>query len=397
MSPPRLLVVSTQPWNFGARTAFALRAAGCRVEAACPADALLARSAAPERVHRLRHRRLAADLRQAVEAAKPARIIPCDDVSAGLVAALHAEPGLRPLIEASLGTPGSYPIAGRKSAQMALSTELGLPMPATKPVPTLDALEAALARGPLPRVLKTDGSWGGAGVIVLREGGEAREAWARATRRPSLAKTAKLAAWERSIRPFIAWRDWRPMVPDLQDFVPGRPANRAVFCEQGRVIAGLSVEVLQTISPTGPASVVQVIEHPDMTASAAAMVARLGLSGFLGFDFVLDPQTGRALMIEMNPRATPICHLTAADGQGGLAAAFAAHLAGQEASAVPLPAPGEVIALFPGEWLRDAASPWLRGRHDVPWQDLPLMRAYLDDAAAAERFERLRARLRRGR
>jgi hypothetical protein len=391
-SPPRLLLVSTQPWNFGARLAYALRRAGCHVEGASPPGALMARSSAPAVWHRLRQWRLEQDLAAAIARARPDRVVPCDDRSAALIAGLHGTPGLRPLVESSLGDPAAYPVAGHKSAQMALAARMGLPVPSTLSLPNRAALDTALANGLLPRVLKTDGSWGGAGVIVLRDRAEAGPAWDRATARPGLLSTAKLAAWERSIRPFFERRRWRPGAPDLQDFVPGRPANRAVLVERGQVIAGLSVEVLHTISPTGPASVVRVIDHPDMTATAAAMAERLGLSGFLGFDFVLEEQGGRALMLEMNPRATPICHLAPEPG-GGLASAFFAHLAGRPV-AQTLPQPGETIALFPGEWLRDPESCYLDGRHDVPWHDPPLLRSYLDDAAAAERFARLRARLR---
>lgn len=381
----RLLVVSTQPWTVAARLAMALRHAGCEVEGASPRGSLLARSAAPARQHVLRPWSMAADLARALRAARPLRAVPADDRAAALLRALHAEAELREVIEASLGDPRGYPVAAAKSAQMALAARLGLPMPPTWPVPTLAALQAAIAAGGLPRVLKTDGSWGGAGVQVLRDAADAAPAFARATAAPSLMQSLKLAAWEGSLNPVFARRDWRPGVPDLQDFVQGHPANRAVIAERGRVLAGLSVEVLHAASPTAPATVVRVVEDAQMAESAAAMTAELGLSGFLGFDFVVEAGTGRKLLIEMNPRATPICHLG-----GGLAAAYAAHLRGEDPAAVPLPAPGTQIALFPGEWLRDPHSPHLRGGwHDVPWEDPSLLRAYLDDAAALERFARL--------
>jgi hypothetical protein len=238
-------------------------------------------------------------------------------------------------------------------------------------------------------VLKTDGSWGGAGVQVLREAAEAAPAFARATEAPTLMQSLKLAAWEGSLNPLFARREWQPGVPDLQDFVAGHPANRAVIAERGRVLAGLSVEVLHAASATAPATVVRVTQDAQMEASAAAMTEALGLSGFLGFDFVVEHGTGRKLLIEMNPRATPICHLGGGPGGGGLAAAYAAHLRGEDPAAAPLPPPGTEIALFPGEWLRDPHSPHLRGAfHDVPWEDRGLLRAYLEDMAGLERFAR---------
>ncbi|MBS7791983.1 hypothetical protein KTR66_18430 [Roseococcus sp. SDR] len=385
----RLLVVSTQPWTVAARLAMALRDSGCVVEAASPRGSLLARCAAPTRQHLLRPWSMGADLARALRAARPDRAIPADDRAAALLRALHAEADLSALIEASLGDPSGYAVAAAKSAQMALAARLGLPMPATRPVESLAALQAALAEGGLPRVLKTDGSWGGAGVQVLRAMSDAAPAFARATTAPSLLQSLKLAAWEGSLNPVFARRDWQPGMPDLQDFVDGHPANRAVIAERGRVLAGLSVEVLQAASPTAPATVIRVVEDAEMTASAAAMTEALGLSGFLGFDFVVEPGTGRKLLIEMNPRATPICHLG-----GGLAAAYAAHLKGEDAAAIP--PPGTEVALFPGEWLRDPHSPHLHGAwHDVPWTDPGLLRAYLDDAAALDRFARRQRLFRR--
>ncbi len=385
----KLLVVSTQPWTVAARLAMALRAAGCGVEGASPRGSLLARSAAPTRNHVLRPWSMGADLARALRAARPDRAVPADDRAAALLRALHAEADLGAVIEASLGEPLGYPVAAAKSAQMALAARLGLPMPGTRPAPTLAALTAAITEGGLPRVLKTDGSWGGAGVQVLREAAEAAPAFARATEAPTLMQSLKLAAWEGSLNPLFARREWQPGVPDLQDFVAGHPANRAVIAERGRVLAGLSVEVLHAASATAPATVVRVTQDAQMEASAAAMTEALGLSGFLGFDFVVEHGTGRKLLIEMNPRATPICHLGGGPGGGGLAAAYAAHLRGEDPAAAPLPPPGTEIALFPGEWLRDPHSPHLRGAfHDVPWEDRGLLRAYLEDMAGLERFAR---------
>ena len=74
----------------------------------------------------------------------------------------------------------------------------------------------------------------------------------------------------------------------LQEEVIGRPANRAVVCYKGKVLAGISVEALETQHDLGPASIVRLIQNQDMTAIAQMMVERFQLSGFIGFDFVLD-------------------------------------------------------------------------------------------------------------
>ena len=348
-------------------------------------------------MHRLQHRNLVGDLAATLRDVRPAALIPCDDHAAALLMQLHGECDLASMIESALGDPASYPVAGSKSRQMALSAELGLPMPATQPIADFDALVSALNDGDFPRVLKADGTAGGTGVAVIRDLAGAKSAWDRLFRPPSLIQVLARVGREGNIRSIVARRQWQERSCDLQSFVAGIPANRAVLCNRGYVLAGVSVEVLQTLYPNGPGSVVRVIDHPDMTASAAAMVKRLGLSGFLGFDFVLDESSGHALMIEMNPRATPICSLPIGDAAGtDFAGALFSLVTGLPASPVP-PVPSDTIAVFPGEWYRDPSSHFLRDFwHDVPWDDPELLYAYLDEIRAEHRFARLKSALGRG-
>ena len=45
---------------------------------------------------------------------------------------------------------------------------------------------------------------------------------------------------------------------------------------------------------------------------------------------------------------------------------------------------GDTIALFPREWLRDPASPWLKTAfHDVPWDDPATVRSCIEKASPA--------------
>ena len=93
-------------------------------------------------------------------------------------------------------------------------------------------------------------------------------------------------------------------------FIPGVPANRAVLCWHGEVLAGLSVEAVKTAHATGPATVVRILDNAEMAEATGHVVRCLGLSGFVGFDFILERTSGRAFLIEMNPRPTPICHFS---------------------------------------------------------------------------------------
>ena len=87
----------------------------------------------------------------------------------------------------------------------------------------------------------------------------------------------------------------------------------------------------------GDGTVVRVIDHPEMQAAAAYMAGRLRLSGFCGFDFVLDAE-GRAHLIELNARPTPVAHFPDDHGRT-LAGVLYQRLTGTvaAASAEPLP------------------------------------------------------------
>ena len=64
----------------------------------------------------------------------------------------------------------------------------------------------------------------------------------------------------------------------------------------------------------GPSTVIKVIDDAEMLAASGEMARRLRLTGLCGFDFVLEEETGRAHLVEVNPRATPTVHLLAAGG-----------------------------------------------------------------------------------
>jgi hypothetical protein len=141
------------------------------------------------------------------------------------------------------------------------------------------------------------------------------------------------------------------------------------------VLAGLSVEVLQASSATGPATVVRLIDHDDMTEAARKIVARLQLSGLVGFDFMLEAETGRAWLLEMNVRPTQICHL-AVDRDSDMIGALATRLGASPVRSLSA-VPERTIALYPQEIWRDPNSKHFASAfHDVPWHLPQFVDAY---------------------
>ena len=261
---------------------------------------------------------------------------------------------------------------------MALAAELGVRVPETTSVTTPAALSAWIAQHGFPAVIKVDNTWGGQGVSIVWSHEHAQRVFARMTARPAFWNAMARMLLERDTSYFLkAIKDEHHSIT-IQSYISGPPANRAVACWQGEVLAGISVEALRVQHPTGPATVVRIIENPEMSEAVISLVRRLKISGLWGVDFILEKSTGAAYLIEMNPRATPICHLPLGAGQD-LPAALYTQLTGIPPATPVARINHDVIALFPGELHRDSTSPYLRsGYHDVPWDESRLIQDCID-------------------
>jgi hypothetical protein len=113
-----------------------------------------------------------------------------------------------------------------------------------------------------------------------------------------------------------------------------------------------------------------------MAETARHVVRCLGLSGFVGFDFILEKTSGRPFLIEMNPRATPISHFSL-NSETDLVGALLNKLSQAKPTQPETRLSGGIIALFPGEFWRDPKSDYLLSCHyDAPWDQPQLISAY---------------------
>jgi len=169
--------------------------------------------------------------------------------------------------------------------------------------------------------------------------------------------------------PFSAGQWWegvqriRPAMV-AQSFIRGRPANCAVVCWEGEVLAGVCCEVVSTQTAVGPATVVRLVDSGQMMGAAGKIARRLSLSGFFGLDFMIDEATGSAYLIEMNPRCTPPCHLRLGIGRD-LIGALSAQLTGKLLSEPVSITQNNLIAYFPQALLREGEF-LSSSYHDVP-------------------------------
>lgn len=368
---PTALLATSLNWLPTARLAVALAEAGFEVQAVCPPGHSLGRAAPAVRRHPYRALGAQAALRAAIDKAKPQILIPCDDRVAAQLHQLAAtdrtpDAGYAGLIARSLGPPEIYPRLYARSDIMDLARAAGVRRPETAPARDHAALLAWLEEHGYPAVIKSDGSWGGAGVAVVENAGQAVRAFDRLRAPPGVLRVAKRLLVDRDASLVEPWLLSRRPAISVQAFIPGPAANAAAACLDGEVLAVVCVEVVRSQSATGPATVVNVVDHPEMAAAVTRMVRRLRLSGLCGFDFVLGPDG--VCLIEINPRATPTCHLIAADGRDPVSALLAALQGRQPPVARTDPAAG-LVALFPQEMTRDRCSPFLEtAHHDVPWR-----------------------------
>jgi hypothetical protein len=283
----------------------------------------------------------------------------------------------RALLERSLGAPEYYNTLRSRIGCAYLARALGVPVPHARPVASEADIREWFEVTPGRAALKVDGSSGGHGVQIVDDPQECIVAWRR------LAKAAPVGvAWKRWLvdsDPLAFWTPLRTSQPaaSLQKFIPGRPANAMVACWEGEVLGTVAVEVLCSQGATGASTVVRVISHPQIAQVTATLVRGLRLSGFCGFDFMLQEGSGSAWLIEVNPRCTQLGHLVLRD-RGDLAGLLCARLGVPSMGRTQQPLESDVIAFFPQALAWNPDSPHVASSsHDVPWTEPRLVRELL--------------------
>ncbi len=279
---------------------------------------------------------------------KPDRILMGDEAALRYLGRILERRSLRPLallfpaayraIAASLPTKVSFGKLYSRNASAALADQCGIAAPAWAPCEDAALVATLVAQHGFPVIVKRDGSCAGLGVTVCHDA-------------PALA--ANLA---KGIRPGI-----------VQVYHRGQTAMQAGVALGGKLLSTCGwLKETCFPEPHGPSAIVVQRRDAVMESSAQRYAEATGITGFFSLDFVLSE--GGPVLIESNPRPTPVCHF------GELAHALAAAL-GAAASSAPAPAP-ERVAIFPQELRRHPASAHDNTlRHDIPWDDVPLLEA----------------------
>jgi len=355
--PFPILLTDTTRWPGSARFAVALANAGCTVFGVCPTHHPLLKVRALRQAFAYSALRPLESLTAAMNSVRPVMVIPCDDRAVHHLHELHARacrqgPSGRhvaDVIENSLGPPESYPIVSGRYELLQAASEEGVRVAATNRIRTVDDLARWQEGKTDSCVLKADGTGGGYGIRIAHSPAEARTRFQELTRLLRTLRVFKRLIVNRDpfwLRPWWS-RARQSMV--VQAYIQGRPANCAVVCHEGRVLAGIAVEVMCASGPTEPASIVRVVDHPEMMSAAERIARRLHLSGFFGLDFIIETETGAAYLIEMNPRITPQCHLRLGKCRD-MVGALMAQLSEKPVLETPPVTRSDMIAYFPQAW-----------------------------------------------
>jgi len=381
---PKVLLADTTRNGCSTRLALAFSKAGIEVSAILP-----------PRVHPLLKARF---LRQvfpysglrpldslvaAIEATEPQIIVPCDDLGVQHLHDLYnhtrtlgaSGSSLGALIVRSLGLPESYAIVSSRFGFLKTAREEGLRVPDTELIQTVGDIQSWGPGRKLPWVLKADGTSGGRGVRIACTPMEAERFFLQMNRPVRTAHVIRRLIVNRD--PFVLRSWWSHSKPAIiiQSYIQGRPSNCAVVCQEGRVLAGIAVEVVSSQGQTGPATVVRVVDNPEMMACAEKIALRLKLSGFFGLDFMIEEGSGATYLVEMNPRGTPPCHLQLGKGHDMVDALWT-QLSHQPLRETPPVTQNNMIAYFPGALRRE--SELLKSSfHDIPRDEPDLVREIL--------------------
>ncbi|MCW6511632.1 ATP-grasp domain-containing protein [Lichenifustis flavocetrariae] len=307
---------------------------------------------------------LSRSLQSAVDVWCPDRVIPLDDLAATLLRTIggdHQTPApLRNLLIESFGAPAGYPAACQRVALMRVAEKVGVRIPAF-------SSSRDIGRPPFPLMVKRDQSSGSGGVLRVENEADLKKAL-RSARFKTAAKVGlmRVAGFRQALTPVL-----------LQHVVAGRLAMQTVACRDGHVIDCIGFEAVEIHPQKRASTILRATIHAEMAESARRMVAALGCSGFVSFDFIVDAEN-RAFLIEMNPRPIGSTHLGRLFGHD-LVRAFVRGQA-QDGHTALLP-PETAVALFPKELERDPASAYLAGSnpvvHDVPETEPAVLAAYL--------------------
>jgi ATP-grasp domain len=385
----RILVVATNKWPSVGRLVSALIKVGFEVAVVCPAGSPIRFIKNLGARYEYRSWSSLTSIKTAITDWSPILLVCNDNLAICELHEIHRQasveintpesPYLIKLIESSLGDRRLFSVSLSKSRLMLAAEELGIRCPSTIVVSNYDDIDRQLDGIVFPVLVKLDESWGGLGVRLAHN------------KQELLLAVLELSfphQWPQSLKRLVAriiqhlpdrCRLALPKNINIQKYIGGRPASRSVICWHGTVLAGISVEAAETDSQFGPITLAKILHHPTLAEAAEKIVASQKLSGFLGFDFMLD-DADKAWFLEMNARATPTCHLRSR--APSLPASLFFKIKGERPVSDVREVPRDILAVFPNRVSQQSVYPYF---DDVP-EDEP---EFVNACRKSRRFRKM--------
>ena len=378
-TPSVLLVSTATTWLGTARIPRALAKAGFTVALLTPRNSLAEASRYIDKIAYLPDGATPMQWVHAyaatAAATSPHLVVPCDDMAFRLLQmlVLTPPPRLRPelqlqlaaLIRESLGDPAHFRASTDKTLLPAAANALGVRVPPYLICSGTDEIDAFAQSHGWPVVVKRRHGFAGQGVAICADSNDV----ARAVATFATADAQDLIDPAEGRARYLA-----------QAHLPGRTQYFHGVSWNGRLLAGYSGEkILANPEPTGPPTVTHYFRSPELRAISEQLVAGFGMAGNFVVEFRTDDRTQDVHLIEINRRISPATHLSAIRNVDFCAALYAA-ITGTASTSRPDLDEGEkgVAVYFPGEWLRDPQSRYLRDFPvDVPWDEPELIEALL--------------------
>jgi predicted ATP-grasp superfamily ATP-dependent carboligase len=248
--------------------------------------------------------------------------------------------------------------------------EWGLPTPKNIVVANLaEAISAASDLG-YPVVLKNESGYGGTGVFICENEADVKKNFNQQETKPGIQSIKNLL---KKIFFISVFREVNQI--SIQQYIDGQVGLIPFSSKNGEVFASNTLLKHKTHpGKTGPTSVAIAISNPEIEQAVIEVAKQLNYTGFGSLDFIVEKKSGKAFIIELNPRPTPMCHIDNKVLANDLCEMF--YLGLNSFPRKKREFKPSTIALFPNEKRRDPTSIYLtEAFHDIPINDPHLLKA----------------------
>lgn len=177
----------------------------------------------------------------------------------------------------------------RKPELNRLAASLGVAVPQTWQPQDVEELRTITGDLPFPVVLKLPAANNSVGLATAGDPVELHDRWRR------LAELFGASAGG---------------MPLIQRRVPGRQVSTLAFAQRGELLGQMAYASRLTFPDSGGTAFLrETVRDECVEATAAKLVSALGWTGFVGFDFIVDEESGEPTLIDGNPRPTPAAAL----------------------------------------------------------------------------------------